>query len=204
MTEHKKTYHHGNLRQSLIAQATVLTAKMGIEQLSMRSLAMAAGVSRTAAYHHFKDKNDLLCAIAEQGFNHWQEGVAELLQQSPEPVQEWLMQFVTAYIDFACAHREEYDLMFGRPIWKSGEATESLQQISTDCFHQYVDFIAKWQAQGIFSTEMDALRLAQVSWSTLHGICRLLNDGVYLDRSSVDVMCQSVVLMFTNTVVSEG
>ncbi len=195
MPENNNAYHHGNLRQSLINRATELIAASGIEQLSMRHLAQIAGVSRTAAYHHFKDKNALLCAIAEQGFEHWLVRFAVLLDQKPEPLHSWLTDFVMEYIDFACDHPEEYDLMFGRPIWKAGEPTASLRQKSADCFHLYVEFIAKWQQRGIFSAEVDALRLAQVSWSTLHGICRLLNDGIYLDRSSVDAMCMPVVNM---------
>ena len=195
MTENKKPYHHGNLHQSLIAQATVLIAEVGVEQLSMRSLAQAAGVSRTAAYHHFTDKNALLCAIAEQGFDHWHEIFSTLMNLSPEPLDDWLSRFISAYIDFAVDNREEYDLMFGRPIWKTGEPSESLKAKSADCFHRYVDFIARWQSAGMISQNMEAIRLAQVSWSTLHGISRLLNDGVYLNRASVDAMSGTVEKM---------
>ncbi|OED46089.1 TetR family transcriptional regulator [Endozoicomonas sp. (ex Bugula neritina AB1)] len=200
MTENKKPYHHGNLRQSLIDQATVMISEVGVEKLSMRGLAQVAGVSRTAAYHHFKDKNELLCAIAEQGFTHWLEMFSGLEQQTPERLEEWLTQFVRAYVDFACEYQEEYDLMFGRPIWKAGEPTDSLRQQAAECFHRYVLFIEQWQKIGVFSNEIEALRLTQVSWSTLHGMCRLLNDGIYLDRASLDAMCQAVVQILTGLV----
>ena len=60
----RPTYHHGDLREALLQAAKALIGEAGIENLSLRKLAERAGVSRTAPYHHFSDKNDLLCAIA--------------------------------------------------------------------------------------------------------------------------------------------
>ena len=70
--KHKESYHHGDLRTTLLATAASMISEAGIEGLSLRKLAERIGVSRTAAYHHFKDKNDLLSAIARQGFIAWQ------------------------------------------------------------------------------------------------------------------------------------
>ena len=62
--KNNSSYHHGNLRQTLLSAATQMIAENGIESLSLRKLADKVSVSRTAAYHYFDDKNDLLCAIA--------------------------------------------------------------------------------------------------------------------------------------------
>ena len=67
----KGSYHHGDLRSSLLEAAKAMLSESGIEGLSLRKLADRVGVSRTAPYHHFKDKNELLCAIAQEGFDHW-------------------------------------------------------------------------------------------------------------------------------------
>ena len=64
----KKAYHHGDLRQVLLDQAAALLRDEGETGLSMRALAGRAGVSRTAPYHHFRDKRELLCAIAEEEY----------------------------------------------------------------------------------------------------------------------------------------
>ena len=189
----KNSYHHGDLRQSLLSEATTMIAETGVEKLSMRSLAERVGVSRTAAYHHFKDKNDLLCAIAEQGFNSWQQHFSALLTRPPVDLKQWFRQFVQVYIDFAREHAEQYDLMFARAIWKTGEPTHSLQEVSTKCFQGYVEYIEYWQSQGLISKEVEALRVAQVTWSTMHGLSRLLNDGIYLEGKAVDSICESMV-----------
>ena len=166
-----------------------MMAASGVEKLSMRGLAEEVGVSRTAAYHHFKDKNELLCAIAEQGFNHWYEQMGSRLKGIPEDLEAWFREFSHAYIDFARNHAEQYDLMFGRPIWKNGQPTEALRQISFDAFQRYADFVRGCLQGDRFSQDQDALRVAQVTWSSLHGLSRLLNDGVYLDKASINSMC---------------
>ena len=53
------TYHHGDLRATLVKVATARLSAHGIDSLSLRKLAEDAGVSRSAPYHHFKDKNVL-------------------------------------------------------------------------------------------------------------------------------------------------
>ena len=68
MSDASQNYHHGDLRATLLRVATERVVNEGIDSLSLRKLAEEAGVSRTAPYHHFKDKNALLNAIAAQGF----------------------------------------------------------------------------------------------------------------------------------------
>src|SRR5262244_974088 len=62
-------YHHGNLRRELLDRAAQVIAKQGIENLSLRGLAQDLGVSHGAPARHFKDKLDLLRALATEGHN---------------------------------------------------------------------------------------------------------------------------------------
>ena len=152
-------YHHGDLHAALLREAAVLLREQGVEGLSLRRLAERAGVSRTAPYHHFEDKNALLCALAD------------------DP--------------------EQYELMFGRTLWKTGRPTDSLTRVAHGCFRRYVD---KLEADGLRATTLpsgaDPLRVAQASWATLHGLCRLLLDGIYVDRQDMEAVSdQAVALM---------
>jgi AcrR family transcriptional regulator len=61
------TYHHGNLRIALLDRAAEVIAESGIEALSLRALARDIGVSHAAPSRHFKDKADLLAALAAEG-----------------------------------------------------------------------------------------------------------------------------------------
>jgi AcrR family transcriptional regulator len=62
-----KNYHHGNLRAELLDTALQRLHEEGVEALSLRALARSVGVSQTAPYRHFSDKNDLLAALATRG-----------------------------------------------------------------------------------------------------------------------------------------
>lgn len=196
----KPSYHHGDLRSTLLNAANVLLKETGIEGLSLRKLADKVGVSRTAPYHHFKDKNQLLCAIAEQGFIRWQQDSEAIFNQQGLPAKEKYRQFFHGYISYAADNPELYDLMFGRTIWKQNSATSELRDAAYPSFHHQVKMTKEWQAQGLIPCDEDTLRLSQVTWGTMHGIARLLIDGIYADRSHIDEMCDCAVNLFTQQI----
>ena len=190
----KKAYHHGNLRQVLLDGAAKLLREEGEAGLSMRKLAARTGVSRTAAYHHFKDKHDLLCATAEEGFRRFR---AVFHSPGQDPVdQQRLQRLVEDYIDFATNQSEYYDLMFGSRLWRSEGLTDTLTEEAHGTFRGYVDGIRRWRGQRGVSSRLDPLRYAQVTWSTLHGMSRLLIDGIYIDDEARKAMCQATAEMF--------
>lgn len=196
MSETKKSYHHGDLRVSLQEEAATLIREQGIEGLSMRKLADRVGVSRSAPYHHFSDKQELLCAIAERGFLLQEEALKELQLDDLAPLTEQVRQFIRHYVSWSVDHPEYYDLMFGREIWRSEPKSESFVQSSHGYFRRYVERVEAWQQEGLLGAEFEALRFAQVSWSTMHGLARLLIDGIYIDRKALDAMCDTAADMF--------
>ena len=64
-----RPYHHGDLRRALIDAARRLLENEGPTALSLRAVAREAGVSPAAPYHHFKDKGELLDAVAHEGWD---------------------------------------------------------------------------------------------------------------------------------------
>jgi AcrR family transcriptional regulator len=193
----KSSYHHGDLRASLLGSAKAMLKESGIEGLSLRKLADRVGVSRTAPYHHFKDKNELLCAIAEEGFHHWHSQAEIIFDQKNLDSKEKYRQFIHGYIRYAADNPELYDLMFGRTIWKQKAATSDLKEVAYPSFQYQVSMTKRWQEQGLMPKSEDTLRLAQVTWGTMHGIARLLIDGIYADNSHIDEMCETAVNLFT-------
>lgn len=65
----ERPYHHGNLKQALVAAALAAVERDGAERVSLRDLSARLGVSRMAAYRHFADKDDLLASVAARGFD---------------------------------------------------------------------------------------------------------------------------------------
>lgn len=206
------TYHHGDLQSSLLATATTMITEQGIEALSLRKLAERIGVSRTAAYHHFKDKNDLLSAIAAQGFSSWQAQVKEIIDNKALTDREKFHTFVHFYVRFATQNAAIYKLMFGSTLWKKdlpsaneqgqhkaegvSKSSQNLINIAYPSFQYQLEMIQTWQQKGILPKSQNSLRLAQVTWATLHGIAQLVIDGIYGDASQIDEMCQCAVELF--------
>ncbi|MFL2530220.1 MAG: TetR/AcrR family transcriptional regulator [Porticoccaceae bacterium] len=188
------SYHHGNLRQTLLLAAAEMISENGIESLSLRKLAEMVGVSRTAAYHYFQDKNNLLCAIAANGFRRWQMSLNQL-ESNSLPERDKFEQYILGYIAFATTNPEEYELMFGRCIWKQSKCTQELQDISHATFQHQVEMISHWQSTGLVIGE-NPLRSAQIIWGTLHGIAKLFIDGVYTDVNRVEEIVLSALPMF--------
>ncbi len=191
-------YHHGDLRPALLREAELLLREDGIDGLSLRKLAERVGVSRMAPYHHFKDKHELLCALAAEGF----QKLEQIMEQAPltadGDLAAQLSAFVRAYLRFATNHPEQYELMFGRPIWKAGTPTDELKQIAYRTFRQYAEKIAEVIPVQKLPSGSNPLRLAQASWATLHGLCRLMIDGIYVNNTDMEeVSEESVRLMMS-------
>jgi len=186
-------YHHGDLRRSLLNAARVMVREDGIESLSLRKLADVVGVSRTALYHHFDDKNDLICAIVAEGF----EAMHHLMDAAVDPetgsARERFGSFVHGYVRFATQNAELYDLMFSRTIWKQQNPNDALRASARSSFRRLREMVKQLQAAGIMSDRLDPKRLSQVTWSTLHGLSRLQNDGVYKDQSGLKAMCDCAI-----------
>ncbi len=189
----KKHYHHGDLRRVLLDEAALLIREEGEAGLSMRRLAARAGVSRTAPYHHFNDKQDLLCAIAEEGFSRY---VKILTLPAGDLSEPRMRRFVRSYLTFAVENAEYYDLMFGGQLWRGDAITASLRAEAHGSFRFYIEQVRSWQERGHVDPTLDVLRYSQVSWSTLHGMSRLMIDGVYPDVEAMGPMCDQAAAMF--------
>lgn len=188
-------YHHGDLRSALLQEANVMLKESGIDGLSLRQLAERVGVSRMAPYHHFKDKHDLLCALATEGFRELDKLVE---RASPQPgsgkeLQTTLAGFVRDYLRFAVENPDRYELMFGRPIWKGANPSPELKDTAFACFRHYAERISALLGQQRLPKGSKPLRLAQASWATLHGLCRLMIDGIYVNQADMEEVSHEAV-----------
>jgi AcrR family transcriptional regulator len=189
----KKAYHHGDLRQVLIAEAVKIIRDEGEDALSMRKLATNTGVSRTAPYHHFGDKQDLLCAIAEEGFKKFDALFEQ--QNKIDDLQNHLQQRLRVYVNFAIDNSEYYDLMFSSRIWKSSNISASLKAKAYSSFRNYTDTVMALCENIELPEDATPLRIAQLSWSTFHGMSRLVIDGIYVDKTAIDAMLETVTTL---------
>lgn len=111
----KFKYHHGNLRDALLRAARDLLESDGVDGLSLRALAKATGVTQAAPYSHFRDKDDLLAAIAEEGFQRLALQMAEDATGASSTRQR-LERLMVSYIRFAQNNKALFQIMFGREL----------------------------------------------------------------------------------------
>ena len=168
----------------------------GEDALSLRRLAANLGVSRTAPYNHFKNKEALLAAVAEEGFARFSarmDAVRKHTRSLDGPGRTRAL--VRAYVDFARKNSEFYDLMYARRSWRSGETSKSLGATARRVLRLDVERLRRAQKRGEVAAGLDVLRFAEVYWGTLHGISRLLLDGVYTNTASVRRLCDAAADM---------
>lgn len=191
-------YHHGNLREALIHASVQIVHEKGVQALTMRKLVDVVGVSRTAPYHHFKDKDALLAAVAEQGFASLSHMLSEVIAQTDIPLIKRLEKAVMGYLEFAIEHSNQYDLMFGQALWQTQEQ-EHFQRNAKDCFRQYVRLFELFKDQGVLVEEEDPLRLAQLMWSSLHGLAKLAGDGIFGRQNDLKDIAQYALQRFESS-----
>ncbi len=108
-------YHHGDLRDALIAAALAILDEGGDPAaLTLREAARRAGVSAMAPYRHFADKDALLAAVAAIGFDRL--GEALLKEDRSDSPGDALVGQGVAYVRFACENPSLFRLMFGATL----------------------------------------------------------------------------------------
>jgi hypothetical protein len=102
---------------------------------------------------------------------------------------------VKTYIDFARKNPEYYDLMYGSKSWRSADPAKSLAVTARSVLRAEVERLKRHQERGEINADLNVPRYVQVYWGTLHGISRLLLDGVYTDSASVKQLCNAAADM---------
>lgn len=169
------SYHHGNLRDAMIEEALCLTRSGNESDISLRKLAERLGVSRTAPYRHFKNKNALMSAVAARGFSLMRESFREFRRSmSTERVIRNVME---DYVSFATANPLLYRLMFSEGILQ-GEGSDELRREITRTMERLSGFFTEVEP-GITSSS----EARTASWAMVHGISSLVNEKlVVLDK----------------------
>lgn len=156
--------HHGDLRRTLLDAALGLVEERDIESITLREVARRAGVSPSACYHHFPDKNALLAEVAREGFEALAEVQAQQRSRSPEAR---LRKLGAAYVRFALAHRTHYRVMFRTdPAEVQGEGAEQLRATARRTFDTLVAAIALLCPRAAPEVW---LHRALLAWAEVHG-----------------------------------
>lgn len=106
-------FHHGALREAVLATSTALLEREGVEALTLRRLAAMHGVSEPALYRHFASKDALLAAVGLRGLERFSEEQVRALTAAPTPAAA-VLAGGRAYLRFAVANPGWFRLWFSR------------------------------------------------------------------------------------------
>jgi AcrR family transcriptional regulator len=164
------------MRGRILESAHKLFLDRGFDDISIRNIAEAIEYSPATIYLYFKDKNEIIHALHQDGFRLLNEHFRHLAA-FPHPFER-LIEMGKAYIRFATSHPQVYDLLFMRsePMehviqclhdeWKEGDrAFDTLKQTVVQC--QQAGYFPGFESQS----------LAMMIWSSIHGICALRISG---------------------------
>ncbi len=166
-TIQKASYHHGNLRAALIECGLQLIEEKGIRALTLREIGKRLGVSRSAAYGHFQDKEALLSAISDAGFTEFVTRLAAA-KEGAEGFAGQMNAMAFAYVSFANEHRAHFEVMFNVLL----EAGDGAAAESGIVFKLLRETILKAQENGEVR-QGDPDLFARTVWALVHGASML-------------------------------
>lgn len=167
-------YHHGDLRRALIDEALRTIDALGVDALTLRHAGQRLGVSRTALYRHFADKDALLAAVSREGFRLLRLALTEARDRHGGGAAGFEA-MGGAYVRFAVAHPAHYRVMFGGFLESSAKDAE-LEREAKGAFQVLVDSLIEQQNSGRIRMDEPHLQ-AQFVWAVVHGIAMLAIDG---------------------------
>jgi AcrR family transcriptional regulator len=174
----ERPYHHGNLRTALLAQAERTVREHGAQDLSLRGLAREVGVSHAAPRRHFPDRQALLDALAEAGFQRLGAELRGALDGAGEDFQTRLRATAAAYIRFATRDAALLELMFAV---KRQEQSGALHEAADRAFSVMLELIGQGQDDGVLAPGQPE-RVGLVLFATIQGIAALVTGGIVAEQ----------------------
>lgn len=172
----RPTYHHGDLRNSLIRAALALVAERGVEGFSLREAARTVGVSASACYRHFADREELLAAVAHEGLDTLAEEMRTAAAAYDGPgafdAVNRFWAYASAYLHFALAHPAHFRVMHSIP--KSEHSRDLMLPRTPAVLAQAA--MEALVAAGVVAPDASGRALLAI-WTSVHGLAQLAVAG---------------------------
>lgn len=167
-------YHHGDLRNALIAEAAKLTKERCQPAFTIRELATRLRVSHAAAYRHFSNKREILADVARNGFEMLRRKLVEVETKHAGNPRKRLHEQGLAYVLFAVHNEGFFRAMFHPELNDKSDLPE-LRDTAWSAFRCLMDTIRACQSAGL-CRPAPAEQIALTAWASVHGVSCLLID----------------------------
>lgn len=168
-------YHHGNLREALVAAALDLMAEKGPAGFSFAEAARAAGVSPAAPYRHFRDREELMADVARRGYERFAAALAAAWDGGrPRPLDAF-HRLGKAYLDFARSEPAYYTAMFEAQV--PADVNRELREAADAAFAVLREACEALAATLPRESRPPSLMMSLHVWALAHGIASLFGRG---------------------------
>ena len=171
----RRGYHHGNLREALIAAALELIGEKGPAGFTIAEAARAAGVSPAAPYRHFRDREALMADVALRGFERFAEALEAAWDEGKPHPYRAMENLGRAYLAFARSEPAYYGAMFESQL--PPDASPELSKASDRAFAVLRQACEALCALMPADKRPPALMMSLHIWSLSHGIASLFARG---------------------------
>jgi AcrR family transcriptional regulator len=186
-----RPYHHGNLREALLAAAEQTVRERGVAALSLRELARDVGVSHGAPRRHFPDRQALLDALAQAGFARLGAELGASVDGAGEDFEARLRAIAAAYVRFATRDAALLELMFAN---KHREPSGTVQDAAERSFAVMLGLIEQGQRDGALQSG-EPERVGLVLFATIQGIAALVSGGI-VAAEQIDELVADAIASF--------
>ncbi len=184
-----RPYHHGNLRQALLQAAEIALEARGVTGISLRELSREVGVSHTSPRRHFADKQALLDALAQSGFQRFEVVLAEAAKKRARNFAARLTNLAENSVEFALKHPALWVLMLEAKHRRG--APRELLDASDAAFSNGPALIKEGQAAGEI-VPGDPVRLSLTLSDALQGLISISTEGKF-KGVSVEALVPGIV-----------
>ncbi|MVU80286.1 TetR family transcriptional regulator [Nocardia sp. ET3-3] len=193
----QRPYHHGSLRSALIDAGVALAREGGPERVILREAAREAGVSHSAAYRHFADREALLAEVSRAARSELATQMRRGVEDASDPVSR-LGAVGTAYVTFAVNEPGLFRVAFdSHPVPdldpRGNRSTVEAASETAEPFDILNQVLDEVQAVGLLDPNRRP-GAAIAAWSAVHGLAALLVDGpLPTTREGIDFALEQVL-----------
>ncbi len=180
----KSGYHHKNLKEEMIINSIRIMGTEGYDSFSMRKVAKACGVSHTAPYRHFKNKENLIAAVIDEVNNKFNQFLKEAMSKHPGDNRNQLREMAFSYVEFLIKNPEYMRFLFFSDFNRKFSEEQLDKSLPYNMSLPYQTFI---QAVRDYRTSLleqsknpaDEEELILFAWGLAHGIAVLITQNYF-------------------------
>ena len=172
----RSRFHHGQLREAVVAATTTIVEREGHQSVSLRAVAHAVGVTEPAIYRHFASKEEILAEVSAAGMRRFMAAISDALASKPDPLDA-VEETGRTYVRFAFANPGWFRLSFSRIGTEQLSKHHTVQEAMFEAGAAYMQKMYATLGQFIPKARVpDAYR---AFWALAHGLSSFVVERVF-------------------------